>query len=133
MLLLYANTLIETDFSFLPSETAGAVTWVKAVPDPPVSVLPVGVWVVELIIGLKNRKKLIITLSLVCCYYFQKSDELLLAIKEQMQRHISLNNEFFLADTVNIRLEHGMKMRVERADIWLDAGMPADVLNSNRY
>ena len=30
-------------------------------------------------------------------------------------------------------LEHGLKMRVERVELWLDAGTPADVLNTNRY
>jgi glucose-1-phosphate thymidylyltransferase len=57
----------------------------------------------------------------------------LLAIQEQMQRNISLKNEFFLADAVNIMIEHGLKMRVERVEIWLDVGTPADVLNTNRY
>jgi glucose-1-phosphate thymidylyltransferase len=30
-------------------------------------------------------------------------------------------------------LEHGLKMRVETVDTWLDAGTPDDVLNTNRY
>jgi glucose-1-phosphate thymidylyltransferase len=34
ILMLFPDTLIETDFSFLPAETAGGVTWVKPVPDP---------------------------------------------------------------------------------------------------
>ena len=50
-----------------------------------------------------------------------------------MEHNISLKNDFFLADAVNIMLEHDLKMRVERVEIWLDAGTPADVLNTNRY
>ena len=34
MLMVFADTLIETDLSFLATETAQAVAWVKPVPDP---------------------------------------------------------------------------------------------------
>jgi glucose-1-phosphate thymidylyltransferase len=133
MLVLYTDTLIETDFSFLSSETAGAVTWVKAVPDPRrfgVANLGSNEWVTHLV---EKPQDVDNNLALVGCYYFQSSDELLHAIDEQMQRNISLKGEFFLADAVNIMLEHGLKMRVQHVETWLDAGTPADVLNSNRY
>jgi glucose-1-phosphate thymidylyltransferase len=133
ILVFFADTLIETDFSFLPTETAGAVAWVKAVPDPRrfgVASLGGGGWVNHLV---EKPQEIDNNLALAGCYYFKNSQELLLAIQEQMQRNISIKNEFFLADAVNIMLEHGLKMRVERVEIWLDAGTPADVLNTNRY
>ncbi|MFH1907584.1 MAG: sugar phosphate nucleotidyltransferase, partial [Chloroflexota bacterium] len=34
MLMVFSDTLIETDFSFLANESADGVAWVKAVPDP---------------------------------------------------------------------------------------------------
>jgi glucose-1-phosphate thymidylyltransferase len=133
MLVFYADTLIETDFSFLRNESADAVTWVKAVSDPSrfgVASLGEGGWVNHLI---EKPQKMNNKLALAGGYYFQRSDELLLAIKEQMDCNIRLNNEFFLADAVNIMLKHGLKMRVESVDIWLDAGTPSDVLNANYY
>ena len=133
MLMLYGDTLIETDFSFLSTETAGAVAWVKAVPDPRrfgVANLGKDGWVTHLV---EKPQDVDNNLALVGCYYFQSSDELLQAIDEQMQRNITLKDEFFLADAVNIMLEHGLKMRVEPVEIWLDAGTPDDVLNTNRY
>ena len=133
LLVLYADTLIETDFSFLSTETAGAVTWVKAVPDPRrfgVASLGKDDWVTHLVEKPQDVKN---NLALVGCYYFQSADELLQAIHEQMQRNITLKDEFFLADAVNIMLEHGLKMRVEPVDIWLDAGTSDDVLNTNSY
>ena len=133
MLVLYADTLIETDFSFVSTETAGAVAWVKAVPDPRrfgVANLGEGGWVTHLV---EKPQEIDNNLALVGCYYFQSSDELLHAIEEQMQRNITLKDEFFLADAINIMLEHGLKMRVEHVETWLDAGTPADVLNTNRY
>jgi glucose-1-phosphate thymidylyltransferase len=133
MLVIYADTLIETNFSFISTETAGAVAWVKAVPDPRrfgVANLGEHGWVTHLV---EKPQKVDNNLVLVGCYYFQSSNELLRAIEEQMQRKITLKNEFFLADAINIMLEHGLKMRVEPVETWLDAGTPADILKTNRY
>ena len=44
-----------------------------------------------------------------------------------------LKNEFYLADAINVMLEHGLKMRIEKVDTWLDAGTVGEVLNTNRY
>jgi glucose-1-phosphate thymidylyltransferase len=133
MLMVYADTLIETDFSFLSGETAAAITWVKAVPDPRrfgvAEVSPDG-WVTHLV---EKPKEITNNLVVVGCYYFQRSEDLLQAIDEQMQRNISLKSEFFIADAVNIMIEHGLKMRTQRVDTWLDAGTPGDVLSTAAY
>lgn len=133
MLMIYGDTLIRTDFSFLPNETAGAITWVKAVPDPRrFGVASVGSdgWVTNLV---EKPQDMDNNLVLVGCYYFEDSKALLTAIEEQMRRNIMLKNEFFLADAVNIMLEHHLKMRIQRVDTWLDAGTPDDVISTNRY
>lgn len=133
LIVLYADTLIETDFSFLSTETAGAVAWVKAVPDPRrfgVASLGEDGWVTHLV---EKPEEMDNNLVLVGCYYFQSSQELLQAIDEQMERNINLKGEFFLADAINVMLEHGLKMRTEPVETWLDAGTPDDVLSTNRY
>jgi len=133
MMMLYGDTLIKTDFSFVPTEQAAAVAWVKAVPDPRrfgVACMGADNWVTHLVEKPQTMEN---NLVLVGCYYFQDSTRLLNAIQEQMQRNIALNGEFFLADAINVMLEHGLKMRVEKVDTWLDAGVPEDILTTNRY
>jgi glucose-1-phosphate thymidylyltransferase len=133
MLMLFPDTLIETDFSFLPAETAGGVTWVKPVPDPRrFGVASVGEdgWVTHLV---EKPKDMDNNLVLVGCYYLQNSQELIQAIDEQIKRDISLKNEFFFADAINIMLERGLKMRTQNVVTWLDAGTAEDVLSTNRY
>jgi glucose-1-phosphate thymidylyltransferase len=133
LLVIFPDTLIETDFSFLSSETAGAVTWVKSVPDPRrfgVACVGQDGWVTHLV---EKPQDMDNQLVLVGCYYFQSSDELRHAAEEQIRRNISLKGEFYLADAVNIMLEFGLKMRVEPVETWLDAGTPDDVLTTNRY
>ncbi|HLF89225.1 MAG TPA: sugar phosphate nucleotidyltransferase, partial [Anaerolineales bacterium] len=72
-------------------------------------------------------------LAVVGFYYFADSLQLLSAIEEQMARNIQLKNEFFLADAVNIMLERGMKMKVNRVETWLDTGTPDATLDTNRF
>jgi glucose-1-phosphate thymidylyltransferase len=133
ILVIYADTLIETDFSFIATEAAGAVAWVKAVPDPRrfgVAELGNDGWVTHLV---EKPQDVDNNLALVGCYYFKSAEELIQAIDEQMDRNIQLENEFFLADAVNVMLEHGLKMRIERVETWMDAGTPEAVLATNRY
>ncbi len=72
-------------------------------------------------------------LAVVGFYYFKEAEALLSAIDEQIKRDLQLNGEFFLADAVNIMLERGLQMRTHKVDIWLDAGTPEALLETNRY
>lgn len=133
MLMVFADTLIETDLSFLSQETAEAVTWVKPVPDPRrfgVAVLGEDGRVERLI---EKPPEMHNNLAVVGFYYFKHSEDLIAAIEEQMRRNKPLKGEFFLADAVNIMLEQGLEMRTEKVDIWLDAGTPEALLETNRY
>jgi len=129
----FADTLIETDLSFLANEPAEAVAWVKPVPDPRrFGVVEVGSdgWVERCVEKPTNMNN---NLVVVGFYYFQQAGTLLAAIEEQIRRDIQLKNEYFLTDAINIMLEGGLKMRPQPVDVWLDAGTPETLLETNRY
>ena len=129
----FVDTLIETDLSFLANEPLDAVACVKPVPDPRrfgVAELGADGYVTRLI---EKPQDMSNNLAMVGFYYFKRSEDLLSAIVEQMQRGIALKNEFFLADAVNIMLERGLKMRAQLVEVWLDAGTPETLLETNRY
>lgn len=133
MLVVFADTLIETDLSFLSNESSGGVAWVKPVPDPRrfgVAVTDEDGNVTRLIEKPNEMKN---NLAVVGFYYFQEAADLLSAIDEQMERDIQLKGEYYLADAINIMLERGLKMRTEKVDIWLDAGTPEALIETNRY
>lgn len=133
MLVVFADTFIETDLSFLAHEPAEAVAWVKPVPDPRrfgVAVTNADGWVSHLI---EKPQEMTNNLAVVGFYYIRSAEDLLSAIEEQMRRNLQLKGEFFLADALNIMLERGLKMRTEKVDIWLDAGTPEALLETNRY
>ncbi len=72
-------------------------------------------------------------LAVVGFYYFKDSRQLLSAIDEQMNRNLQLKGEFYLVDAVNIMLERGLHMRTQSVEIWLDAGTPEALLETNRF
>ncbi len=72
-------------------------------------------------------------LALVGCYYFRRAEDLIGAIEEQMERDIRLKEEFFLADAIDIMLEHGARIRVDKTETWLDTGTMKCRSRPDRY
>ncbi|MDY6872799.1 MAG: sugar phosphate nucleotidyltransferase [Chloroflexota bacterium] len=133
MLMAFSDTLIGNDFSFLAEETAESVVLVKPVPDPRrfgVAEVNKEGWVTRLV---EKPNDMHNNLALVGCYYFREAEDLISAIEEQIERNISLKDEYYLADAVNIMLERGLKMRTENVETWLDAGTSEALLETNRY
>lgn len=133
MLMVFVDTLIETDLSFLNNRADEAVAWVKAVPDPRrFGVAEVGKkgYVRRLI---EKPDDISNNLAVVGCYYFPAAEELIAAIERQMERQILLGGEYFLADAINLLLEGGLPMRVHPVEVWQDCGKPEALLETNRY
>jgi glucose-1-phosphate thymidylyltransferase len=133
MLMAFSDTLIETDLSFLATETCDGVACVKPVEDPRrfgVASVDQNGWITRLV---EKPQDLSNNLAVVGFYYFRSAEDLISAIEGQMQRNLTLKNEFFLADAVNVMLERGAKFRTQRVETWLDAGTPESLLDTNRY
>lgn len=133
MLMCFSDTLIETDLSFIASEKADAVAMVKKVPDPRrfgVAQVDKEGWVTRFIEKPSQKSN---NLVLVGFYFFKQAETLIKAIEEQMQREITLINEYFLADADNIMIEHGARFRVEKIETWLDAGLQESLLETNYF
>ncbi len=132
MIVCFSDTLMETDFSFLARETANGVAWVMPVPDPRrFGVADVGAdgWVTRFI---EKPQSMDNNLVVVGCYYFQKSENLLAAIEDQMQRGLTFKGEYFLTDTITLMIGSGAKVRTERISSWLDTGTIDATLDTNR-
>ena len=132
MMVVFSDSIIETDFSFLDREEADCVAWVLPVPDPRrFGVAEVGEdgWVKRFI---EKPTSMDNNLVVIGCYYFKDGDQLLEAIEEQMERNISLKGEFFLTDTISVMIENGAKVRTQTAGSWLDTGTIDATLETNR-
>ncbi len=133
MLMVFSDTLIDVDFAVLKNVGNEAIAWVKVVDDPTrygVVNLDERGQVRRLV---EKPKETHNKLAVVGFYYFPSAEQMLAAIQEQFDRDITLKNEFFLADAINIMLEQGLVMRPVEVNIWLDAGMHATLLETNRY
>jgi glucose-1-phosphate thymidylyltransferase len=58
---------------------------------------------------------------------------LIRAIETQLETNRSLNNEYYLADAMNILVQNGAQIRVEKTMQWLDAGTPEAIMDTNAY
>ena len=81
----------------------------------------------------EKPKELSNNLALVGFYYFREGKELMKAIETQMEQKISLNNEYFLADAINVMLASGANFRIQEVEVWLDAGKVDALLETNQY
>ena len=132
MMVVFSDSIIETDFSFLGREKSDCVAWVLPTPDPRrFGVAEVGAdgWVKRFIEKPSTFEN---NLVVIGCYWFKNAEQLLAAIEEQMERKITLKGEFFLTDTISVMIEHGAKVRTQNGESWLDAGTIDATLETNQ-
>jgi glucose-1-phosphate thymidylyltransferase len=132
MMVVFSDSIIETDFSFLDREESDCVAWVLPFPDPRrFGVAEVGAdgWVKRFIEKPTTMEN---NLVVIGCYYFRNGNQLLAAIEEQMERNLALKGEFFLTDTISVMIENGAKVRTQIGASWLDTGTIDATLETNR-
>ena len=133
MLMVFADTLIDTDLGLLADREVEGIAWVKPVEDPRrfgVAVTDEDGWVTRLV---EKPQDVSNNLAVVGFYYFRQSEDLVAAIEEQIEQDVQIKGEYYLADAVNLMLKHGLRMRTQKVEVWLDAGVPATLLETNRY
>lgn len=133
ILLTYCDTINEIDFSFLSSGAIDGAASVQEVDDPRrhgVAIVGPNNNVTKLV---EKPKTMDHKSALTGIYFFSEGKELVNAIGTQIRRGKSLNNEYYLADAINILVEGGMRIRTEKVSRWLDAGTPEAVIETNSY
>lgn len=131
-LILFPDMLFEADFSIIQQSDADVIAFVKEVPDP--SAYGIAVEqdgrVVRLVEKPQHPES---KMAVVGIYYFRNMSDLYSAIVEQFERKISLKNEYFLADAVQIMIDRGHKVVTAPVSVWEDCGNDTALLQTNRY
>lgn len=131
--LTYCDTITKTDLSPLVDPLEDGTLWVHEVDDPRRH----GVAVINENNKIENLVEKPQTMehkwALTGLCYFPEGKTLIRAIETQLERNISLNNEYYLADAINILLKDGAHIRAKKAWKWLDAGTPDAILDTNAY
>jgi glucose-1-phosphate thymidylyltransferase len=133
VLIVFVDTLFDTDLSGLAHDTADAVAFVKEVDDPRrfgVAILGPDSHVAQFVEKPDSTDNKLVVIGM---YYIKNSIALMRACQELMDRNMQTKGEYFLADALNLMIEGGAKFRTQPVDVWEDCGKPETVLHTNRY
>jgi len=132
-LILFPDMVFEADFSQLESTDADVVIYTQEVSDPSafgVAVKDEQGRVTRLV---EKPREPISNEAVVGIYYFRSMPDLYTAIDEQMARGITLKNEYFLADAIQIMIDEGKTVVTAPVTAWEDCGNIEVLLGTNRY
>jgi glucose-1-phosphate thymidylyltransferase len=133
LLIIFADTIFETDLKALPDFNADGVLHLKRVADPSrfgVGLLDDEGFVTKLI---EKPQDNISDLAVVGVYYFKQGQRLFRAIERQFDQNLQIKNEFYLADAISLMLADGAKFRAVPMAVWYDTGQADALLETNRY
>ncbi len=132
VLIIFGDTIWETDFSRLDHVQGDGLIYVHEVPDP----RRFGVALVKdrhVAQFVEKPSKPISNLAVVGVYYFRNWRLLLDSIRALIERNIQTKGEYFLADAMQLMLDEGSQLEVETIPIWEDCGTREAILQTNRY
>lgn len=132
VLIIFGDTIWETDFTRLARVQSDGLIYVKEVPDPRrfgIALLKNG-YVTQLI---EKPSSPISNLVIVGVYYIRAWQRLLKAIDEQIARNVQTKGEYFLADAVQLMIQAGARLEAETIPVWEDCGTREAILKANRY
>ena len=132
VLIIFGDTVIEADLSGLDKIENDGVIFTKEVDDPRrFGVVRMdGPHITRFV---EKPKEFVSNQAVGGVYYVKDSSRLFAAIDEQISRQVQLNNEYFLADALQIMIELGAKLTTRRLSSWFDCGTTQSLLDSNRY
>lgn len=131
VMVVFADTLAETDFSVIGSEDVDGYAWVKSVPDPrrfgvaEVDNSGIITRFVEKPVEMDNNR------VVIGLYYYRQGEKLLQAIEEQLASGKTFKGEYFLTDATTIMVNHGARMKPVEVGAWMDAGTTEALLETN--
>jgi glucose-1-phosphate thymidylyltransferase len=71
-------------------------------------------------------------LALVGLYYLQQGGPLFEAIRHNIERNVTTNNEYQITDALQLMIERGAEFAPVVIDEWFDCGKPEAMLETNR-
>ncbi len=132
-LIIFVDTLFETNLSLLNQEKSDGVIYVKEVEDPRrfgVVLVNEEGHITRLIEKPSSMKD---NLAVIGLYYVKDIQRLMAAIKLLMDQNLQTKGEFYLADALQLMIDDRAILRPETVNIWLDCGQAETVLETNRY
>ncbi len=132
VLIIFVDTIFDTDLRGLDQAADDGILWVKEVDDPRRFgvVITEGGYITRLV---EKPTTPVSNLAVIGLYYVRDSSLLMSSIAELKQKNIKTQGEFFLADALQLMIDHGAKFVARTVEVWEDCGKPETVLHTNRY
>jgi glucose-1-phosphate thymidylyltransferase len=132
ILIVFGDTIWETDFTRLNRVKGDGLIYTKQVDDPR------RFGVVNLQDGFVTKfvekpATPISNLAVVGVYYFRAWQRLMDALDAVIDRNIQTKGEYFLADAMQLMIEDGARLEAETISVWEDCGTVPAILQTNRY
>lgn len=132
VLIIFGDTIWETDWSRLKQVEADGLIYCHEVPDPR------RFGVVTLENGYVTRfvekpQTPVSNLAVVGVYYFKAWQKIMQAIDDVLTLDIQTKGEYYLADAMQRMIEQGARLEAERITVWEDCGTREAILETNRY
>ncbi|PIN79113.1 nucleotidyltransferase [Candidatus Woesearchaeota archaeon CG_4_10_14_0_2_um_filter_33_10] len=132
VLIVFVDTIFETDLSKIKNVKSDGVVWVQEVDDP----RRFGVVVlkndhIEKIIEKSDEP--ISNLAIIGLYYIKNSSLMFHCLDEIIKCKLKSKGEFRLADALGLMIKNGARLNALEVDQWLDCGKPETLLSTNRY
>jgi glucose-1-phosphate thymidylyltransferase len=132
VLIIFVDTLFQTDLSKIKDIKSDGALWVQEVDDP----RRFGVVVLE-----NNHIKEIVekpdepvsNLAIIGLYYIKNSKLMFHCLDEIIKTDIRSKGEFRLADALGLMIKNDAKLEALEVDKWLDCGKPETLLSANKY
>ncbi|MDE3088761.1 MAG: NTP transferase domain-containing protein [Chloroflexota bacterium] len=132
VLIIFGDTIWETDFTRLKHVKGDGLIYTKEVTDPRrfgVALLKDG-FVTKFV---EKPSTPVSNLAVVGVYYFRAWRRLLQSLDALIDRNIQTKGEYFLADAMQLMIEDGARLEAETIPVWEDCGTVPAILQTNRY
>jgi len=132
VLILFVDTIFESDLSTLAQEPSDGVMFAKEVEDPRRFgvVTTQNGYITQFV---EKPTTPISNLAVIGLYYVKDSKMLFECIAELIRKDIQTKGEYYLADALQLMVNRGARFVVRPVDVWEDCGKPETVLHTNRY
>jgi glucose-1-phosphate thymidylyltransferase len=131
--IVFVDTLFEADISIVEKTDADGLIFVHEVEDARrfgVVTLDGDQHIVKFVEKADEPPS---NLAIVGMYYIRDGQKLMEAFDWQMREDVITKGEYFIADALQKMVDDGNQLKTAPVSVWLDVGVPATVLSTNRY
>ncbi|MDD5086958.1 MAG: sugar phosphate nucleotidyltransferase [Candidatus Nanoarchaeia archaeon] len=132
VLIIFVDTLFQTDLSKIKQIKSDGAVWVQEVDDP----RRFGVVVLEnshIKEIIEKPDEPISNLAIIGLYYIKNSELMFHCLDEIIKTNIRSKGEFRLADALGLMIKNDARLEALEVDKWLDCGKPETLLSTNKY